>query len=34
MINKDIYNHPSKHFAGEGFKEIAALDHICGAECG
>ena len=28
MINKGIYNHPSKHFASERFKEVAARKGI------
>jgi len=31
MINKGVYNHPSKHFARESFKEVAARKGIHGA---
>ena len=30
MINKGIYNHPSKHFSSESFKEVAAHGSIHG----
>ena len=31
MINKGVYNHPSKRFARENFKEVAARKGIHGA---
>jgi len=34
MINKGIYNHPSKSFARASYKDVAAREGIRGATSG